>query len=133
MKNIGLRNRSATAPALPSIAIPDAILPSAIHGYVPPASMQVVTPTLSSRRGSMTLLQLIVFIMRKSCVDTYGTKDRNVPVSHCRLASSVDQPKRVSSTQNHQKLTWLDSAFTWPRNFLKALCLFGKPCSAVGH
>jgi hypothetical protein len=31
---------SAIAPALLSIAVPDAILPSAIHGFVPPASMQ---------------------------------------------------------------------------------------------
>jgi hypothetical protein len=31
---------SAAAPALLSIAVPGAILPSAIHGYVPTASMQ---------------------------------------------------------------------------------------------
>ncbi len=32
----------------------------------------VVTPTLSNRRGSLAFLQLIVFIMRKSCVDSYA-------------------------------------------------------------
>jgi len=30
----------------------------------------LLTPALSNRRGSLVLLQLIVFIMRKSCVDT---------------------------------------------------------------
>ncbi|MDD1627667.1 MAG: hypothetical protein LUQ26_09390 [Methylococcaceae bacterium] len=38
---------------------------------LPPASMQVVTLALSNKRGSLVPLQLIVFIMRKSCVDTY--------------------------------------------------------------
>ena len=30
----------------------------------------LLTPALSNRRGSLVLLQLIVFIMRKSCLDT---------------------------------------------------------------
>jgi hypothetical protein len=32
----------------------------------------LLTPALSSRRGSVVLLQPIVFIMKKSCVDTYA-------------------------------------------------------------
>ena len=32
----------------------------------------LLTPAHSSRRGSLVLLQPIVFIMQKSCVDTYA-------------------------------------------------------------
>jgi hypothetical protein len=45
---------------------------------LPPASMQVVTPALSNKRGSLVLLQLIVFIMRKSCVDSYAPEGRAI-------------------------------------------------------
>jgi hypothetical protein len=38
--------------------------------------LAVVTPALSNKRGSLVLLQLIVFIMRKSCVDTYARRER---------------------------------------------------------
>ena len=37
----------------------------------------VVTLPLANKRGSMALLQLIVFIMKKSCVDTYGRKEED--------------------------------------------------------
>jgi len=33
-------------------------------------------PTLSSRRGSLALLQPIVFTVYKSCVDTYARRER---------------------------------------------------------
>jgi len=32
----------------------------------------LLSPTLSNRRGSQVDLQLFVFIMQKSCVDTYA-------------------------------------------------------------
>jgi hypothetical protein len=35
----------------------------------------LLTPALSNKRGSLALLQLIVFIMRKSCVDSYASRD----------------------------------------------------------
>ena len=43
----------------------------------------LLTPALSNRRGSLVLLQLIVFIMRKSCVDTYAHKGKRIKSTDC--------------------------------------------------
>jgi hypothetical protein len=51
--------------------------------------LAVVTPALSNKRGSLVLLQLIVFIMRKGCVDTYAL----IPVIK-KFPSSPQPPKR---------------------------------------
>jgi len=40
------------------------------------ACFTLLTPALSNKRGSSALPQLIVFIMQKSCVDTYARRER---------------------------------------------------------
>ena len=54
----------------------------------------LLTPSLSNRRGRLITLQLIVFIVLKSCVDTYATKEEN-KMSMGGLSSYI--PKSPSS------------------------------------
>ena len=62
----------------------------------------LLTPALSNKRGSLALLQLIVFIMQKSCVDTYALSG-NMDSIKLSSKGQVIIPKHIRSAYHWER------------------------------